>query len=50
MVKMMSCECVWALISPDGEADLKKHAMTHMADAHPGMKLSDDMTKKMKTP
>jgi hypothetical protein len=33
-----------------GEGDLKKHAMMHVADAHPGMKVTDDMmTKMMKT-
>jgi hypothetical protein len=33
-----------------GEGDLKKHAMMHVADAHPGMKVSDaDMAKMMKT-
>ena len=30
-----------------GEADLKKHAMMHMSDAHPGMNMSDDMMVKM---
>jgi hypothetical protein len=47
MAKMMSCECGWTLITPMGEGDLKKHAMMHMADAHPGMKMSDDQMKKM---
>jgi hypothetical protein len=50
MAKMMSCECGWTLITPMGEDDLKKHAMMHVADAHPGMKVTDDMmTKMMKT-
>lgn len=50
MAKMMSCECGWTLITPMGEGDLKKHAMMHVADAHPGMKVSDaDMMKMMKT-
>jgi len=50
MAKMMSCECGWTLITPMGEADLKKHAMMHVADAHPGMKVTDaDMMKMMKT-
>ena len=50
MAKMMSCECGWTLITPMGEGDLKKHAMMHVADAHPGMKMSDaDMMKMMKT-
>ena len=47
MAKMMSCECGWTLITPMGEGDLKKHAMMHMADAHPGMNMSDDMMMKM---
>jgi hypothetical protein len=47
MAKMMSCECGWTLITPMGEADLKKHAMMHVADAHPGMKVTDDMMNKM---
>jgi predicted small metal-binding protein len=50
MAKMMSCECGWTLITPMGEADLKKHAMMHMSDAHPGMKMSDDMMMKMMNP
>jgi len=38
------------MITPMGEADLKKHAMMHMADAHPGMHLTNDqMSKMMKT-
>jgi hypothetical protein len=33
-----------------GEGDVKKHAMMHMKDAHPGMKMTDDqMMKMMKT-
>jgi predicted small metal-binding protein len=47
MAKMMSCECGWTLITPMGEADLKKHAKMHVADAHPGMKMTDDMMSKM---
>ena len=42
MAKMMSCECGWTLISPMGEGDVKKHAMMHVADAHPGMKMTND--------
>ena len=50
MAKMMSCECGWTLITPMGENDIKKHAMMHVLDAHPGMKMSDtDMMKMMKT-
>jgi hypothetical protein len=47
MAKMMSCECGWTLITPMGEGDLKKHAMMHVADAHPGMHVTDDMMNKM---
>jgi hypothetical protein len=47
MAKMMSCECGWTLISPMGEGDVKKHAMMHMADAHPGMKMTNDQMMKM---
>jgi predicted small metal-binding protein len=47
MAKMMSCDCGWTLITPNGEDDLKKHAMMHVADAHPGMKVTDDMMMKM---
>jgi predicted small metal-binding protein len=47
---MMSCECGWTMITPMGEQDLKKHAMMHIADAHPGMQVSEtDMKKMMKT-
>jgi hypothetical protein len=47
MAKMMSCDCGWTLISPMGEGDVKKHAMMHMADAHPGMKMTNDQMMKM---
>ena len=47
MARMVSCECGWTLITPMGEGDLKKHAMMHVADAHPGTKVTDDMMKKM---
>ena len=47
MAKMMSCECGWTLISPMGEGDVKKHAMMHMADANPGMKMTNDQMMKM---
>lgn len=47
MAKMLSCECGWTIITPMGEADLKKHAMMHVADAHPGMKVTDAMMAKM---
>jgi hypothetical protein len=50
MAKMMSCDCGWTLITPMGEGDLMKHAKMHVADAHPGMMLSDaEMMKMMKT-
>jgi hypothetical protein len=47
MASMMSCECGWTLVTPKGDGDLKKHAMMHMQDAHPGMHLSDEQMKKM---
>jgi hypothetical protein len=50
MAKMMSCDCGWTMITPMGESDLKKHAMMHMADAHPKMHMTDEqMMKMMKT-
>ncbi|MDA4128162.1 MAG: hypothetical protein OK422_01650 [Thaumarchaeota archaeon] len=47
---MMSCDCGWTLVSPQGESDVKKHAMMHVKDAHPGMMMSDaELTKMIKT-
>jgi predicted small metal-binding protein len=43
------CDCGWTIVSPQGEKDVKKHAMMHAQDAHPGMHMSDsDMMKMMK--
>jgi hypothetical protein len=50
MAKGMMCDCGWTIISPMGEGDVKKHAMMHVQDAHPGMHMSDqDIMKMMKT-
>lgn len=50
MANMMSCECGWTMITPMGEADLKKHVMMHMQDAHPSMRMTNEqMMKMMKT-
>jgi len=35
------------MITPMGESDLKKHAMMHMADAHPQMHMTDEQMTKM---
>jgi len=49
MATGMMCDCGWTIISPKGEMDVKKHAMMHIQDAHPGMKVSDaDMMQMMK--
>ncbi len=42
MAKMIPCDCGWTIISPQGEADVKKHAMIHVKDAHPGMNVTDE--------
>ncbi len=42
MAKMISCPCGWTLISPQGEEDIKKHAMIHSADCHPGLTTTED--------
>ena len=50
MAKGMMCDCGWTIVSPMGEMDVKKHAMMHIQDAHPGMRMSDqDMMKLIKT-
>ncbi|MBI2185113.1 MAG: hypothetical protein HYU39_09165 [Thaumarchaeota archaeon] len=50
MAKMISCDCGWTIISPQGEADVKKHAMMHVSDAHPGVMLTEkDAAKMIKT-
>jgi len=47
MASMVSCDCGWTLVSPAGDADIKKHAMIHAEDAHPGMQISDEQMSKM---
>jgi len=47
MAKMISCDCGWTVISPRGEADVKKHAMIHVKDAHPGMNMTEEQTAKL---
>jgi predicted small metal-binding protein len=49
MATGLMCDCGWTIVSPQGEKDVKKHAMMHAQDAHPGMHMSDsDMMKMMK--
>jgi predicted small metal-binding protein len=47
MAKMLSCPCGWTLISPQGEEDIKKHAMIHAKDCHPGLTETEDEVVKM---
>lgn len=47
MAKLLSCNCGWTLISPQGEDDLKKHTMQHIAEAHPGMQVGEKEFKAM---
>lgn len=47
MATGMMCDCGWTIISPKGEMDVKKHAMMHVQDAHPGMKITDEQMMKM---
>ena len=47
MAAGMMCECGWTMISPMGEKDLKKHAMMHIQDAHPQMKMTDEQVMKL---
>jgi hypothetical protein len=50
MAKMLSCPCGWTLISPLGEEDVKKHAMIHSKDCHPGLiSTEEDVAKMIKT-
>lgn len=42
MASMVSCDCGWTLVSPAGDADVKKHASMHAADAHPGMTITEE--------
>jgi predicted small metal-binding protein len=47
MAKMLSCPCGWTLISPQGDKDIKKHAMIHAKDCHPGLTETEDEVVKM---
>ncbi len=47
MAKMLSCPCGWTLISPQGVEDIKKHAMIHAKDYHPGLTETEDEVAKM---
>lgn len=47
MAKMLSCPCGWTLISPQGNEDIKKHAMIHRKDCHLGLTETDDEVVKM---
>jgi predicted small metal-binding protein len=47
MAKMISCPCGWTLISPQGDEDIKKHAMIHAKDCHPGLTTTQDEIAKL---
>lgn len=47
MAKMLSCDCGWTIVSPQGESDVKKHATIHVKDAHPGMSMTEEETMKL---
>jgi len=47
MAKMISCPCGWTLISPQGDEDVKKHAMIHAKDCHPGLTTTQDEIAKL---
>ncbi len=47
MAKMLSCDCGWTIVSPQGESDVKKHAMIHVKDAHPGMNMTEEQAEQM---
>jgi predicted small metal-binding protein len=47
MAKMLSCPCGWTLISPQEVEDVKKHAMIHAKDCHPGLTETEDGVLKM---
>jgi hypothetical protein len=50
MGHIFACACSWTLITQEGEEDLKMHVKIHLADAHPGMTMSDeDIRKAIKT-
>ncbi len=42
MASMIACDCGWTLVSPSGDADVKKHAKMHVADAHPGTTMTEE--------
>jgi predicted small metal-binding protein len=44
---MLTCDCGWTIISPQGEGDVKKRAMMHLRDAHPGMSMTEEETRKL---
>jgi len=46
MGHMFTCSCSWTLITQEGEEDLKMHVKIHLADAHPGMVMSDEEIRK----
>ncbi len=47
MAKMASCACGWTVISPLGEANVKKHVLLHLRDDHPGTSVTEDEIMKM---
>lgn len=47
MANMATCACGWTIISPVGVEDVKKHILIHLADTHPGTRVSDDEVKTM---
>ncbi len=50
MASMITCPCGWTLISPQGEADARKHVKIHLTDVHPGSAMTDEeITKTIKT-
>ena len=50
MAKMTSCPCGFTVISPQGEADVKKHMSIHLQDTHPGTSMTEEeMGKIIKT-
>jgi len=47
MASMIACDCGWTLVSPSGDADIKKHAAIHVSDAHPGMSVTEEQMNEM---
>jgi predicted small metal-binding protein len=47
MAKMATCACGWTIISPVSAEDVKKHIFIHLADTHPGTKVSDGEVQTM---